>query len=113
MYTKYLLFVALIISISFAACKQDKTGGAQQSSALPTADITHLTGHWIAMDFVSRANQYGSVLGAMNNAHAPYAFTVTFDPAFGVTSSVRTGAPDGRRSGPGPFASVSTRRASA
>ncbi|HNE30552.1 MAG TPA: hypothetical protein PLW66_15365 [Saprospiraceae bacterium] len=83
MYTKYLLFAALIASITFAACKQDKTGGAQQSSAQPTADITHLTGHWIAMDFISRANQYGSVLAAMNNAHAPYAFTVTFDSAFG------------------------------
>ncbi len=32
------------------------------------------------MDFCARANQYGSVLGATNNAHIPYAFAFEFLP---------------------------------
>ena len=32
------------------------------------------------MDFCARANQYGSVLSAMNNAHLPYAYAFEFDP---------------------------------
>jgi len=39
-----------------------------------------LGGQWIAMDFCSRANQYGSVLGAMNYAHLPYCFAFVVDP---------------------------------
>jgi hypothetical protein len=47
------------------------------------ADVQHaspaiLQGHWIAMDFCSRAKQYGSVLAALNNSHAPYAFALSF-----------------------------------
>ncbi len=40
-----------------------------------------LAGHWIAMDFCAFANQYGSVLQAMNNGHVPYSYAITFNPA--------------------------------
>ncbi len=70
------LFCISVFTILFA-CKNDP------NSATATPDIQHaspalLEGHWIAMDFCARANQYGSVLGALNNAHAPYAYAYTF-----------------------------------
>lgn len=82
MYSKLLLFTALLLAL--ASCKHDpnKTTAAQEPVS-PRANTTSLAGHWIAMDFCSRASQYGSVLAAMNNAHAPYAFAITIDPNFG------------------------------
>lgn len=73
-------FFALIlfVFVAFAACKQDPknsaTGASAQTITSLTASPLQLSGQWIAMDFCSRANQYGSVLSAMNNAHLPYCF---------------------------------------
>ncbi|MBV6442080.1 MAG: hypothetical protein DYG98_01990 [Haliscomenobacteraceae bacterium CHB4] len=74
-----LLFSILLIALICTACKRDsKTAGS--TAATLTASPELLGGHWIAMDFCSRANQYGSVLQAMNNAHLPYAYAMTFNP---------------------------------
>lgn len=77
---KTLLFLAAI-GLALTACKQDPKGSANAPAAQPSANAESLAGHWIAMDFCSRAGQYGSVLAAMNNAHIPYAYGLTFDPA--------------------------------
>lgn len=72
---KYLLYsFALLLSVFFA-CKQDAPNGANA----PYANMTKLQGNWIALDFCSRANQYGSVLQAMNVADKPFAYAVRFD----------------------------------
>lgn len=68
------------LATALLACKQDPSSTAQQQTAGNHADPVILAGHWIAMDFCARANQYGSVLGAMNNAHIPYAYAFEFDP---------------------------------
>ncbi|MBL7805678.1 MAG: hypothetical protein JNL02_18185 [Saprospiraceae bacterium] len=82
MYSKYLLFA--VLALSFVACKQDnKQKESVGSSGQPTANITHLTGNWIAMDFISRASDNGSVLKGMNNSHIPYAFAISFDESYG------------------------------
>lgn len=67
------------VVLLLAACKPDSKSGADPSGASNDTRML-LAGHWVAMDFCSRANQYGSVLAAMNNSHLPYAFAVTFDP---------------------------------
>lgn len=72
----FALFFALI---AFNACKQDG-GDNKAATTSEQANPTLLAGHWIAMDFCSRADQYGSVLGAMNNAHKPYSYSLTFNP---------------------------------
>jgi hypothetical protein len=72
------------------ACRQDGAGGAQQQqqSANRAAELVNLLGgDWIPLDFCARASQYGSVLGAMNNAHLPYVYALSFDPE--ETDSVR------------------------
>lgn len=61
------------------ACKQDPKSAQNTPAAAPGATPAILEGHWIAMDFCSRANQYGSVLQAMNYAHLPYAYAFGFD----------------------------------
>lgn len=73
-----LFFSTVLLLLFCAACKRDtKSGDANAVSLTASPDL--LGGDWIAMDFCSRANQYGSVLAAMNNAHLPYAFAMTFD----------------------------------
>lgn len=72
-------FAAIIFLVS---CKNDPANSGQGAGA--TAESEHasaktLAGHWIAMDFCSRAGQYGSVLQSMNNAHLPYAYAFNFD----------------------------------
>lgn len=72
------------------ACKQDPNSQqpgapapaspAGKTQASPTASPLQLGGQWIDMDFCSRANQYGSVLGAMNYAHKPYCFAFEVNP---------------------------------
>ena len=74
-----LLFSTLLIALLCAACKSDSKT-TDSNTATITASPEILGGHWIAMDFCSRANQYGSVLQAMNNGHLPYAFAITFNP---------------------------------
>lgn len=78
-----LLFFTLLLSAFFIpACKQDTktadTPQAQQASKTANPDI--LGGNWIALDFCSRAQQYGSVLETMNNSHIPYAYAISFNP---------------------------------
>ena len=74
----------LILFAALSACKQDPkspaagTPASTQPSLLASPLI--LGGQWIAMDFCSRANQYGSVLGAMNYAHMPYCFAFDVNP---------------------------------
>ncbi len=79
---KVILFANLLI-FSMLACKQDPknvgpNGGAEQNQQ---ANPIMLAGHWIAMDFCAFANQYGSVLQAMNNSHLPYAYAISFNPS--------------------------------
>lgn len=83
---KVLLFANLLI-ITLLSCKQDpKTATSNGAPAHiqpgDQANPTVLAGHWIAMDFCAFANQYGSVLQAMNNAHVPYAYAISFNPAY-------------------------------
>ncbi len=77
-------FFANLLIFTLLACKQDP----KISQGVPVhvqpgeqANPTVLAGHWIAMDFCAFANQYGSVLEAMNNSHLPYAYAITFNPA--------------------------------
>ncbi len=69
-----------ILAVVIAACQQDSANSGAQQSGDIVASPTILAGQWIAMDFCARANQYGSVLGAMNNAHRPYAYAFEFTP---------------------------------
>ncbi len=65
------------------ACQQDGSSGAQQPTqrASQAEEMVNLLGgDWIPLDFCARAGQYGSVLGAMNNAHRPFAYALSFDP---------------------------------
>lgn len=79
---KKTLFFAGLAVLFFAACKQDsKKSGTAGEEESQHASPKQLDGFWIALDFCSRANQYGSVLQAMNNGHVPYAYTITFDAA--------------------------------
>ena len=76
---KNTIFVLGILALFLAACKPDSKSTAETAgTSIDTRTL--LAGHWVALDFCSRANQYGSVLAAMNNAHLPYAFAVSFDP---------------------------------
>lgn len=79
---KNALLLALLPLLLLSACKQDDNRAkTEQTGGSPTqASPLILAGQWIAMDFCARANQYGSVLGAMNNAHIPYAFAFEFLP---------------------------------
>lgn len=76
---KVTYFLGLLFFTTLIACKNEPSANAKSEAPIVHADIKQLNGHWIAADFCARANQYGSVLGAMNNAHIPYAFTFTFD----------------------------------
>ncbi len=78
---KYGLFFLLLSVLMWSACQQDNSRAQGETSGSTTqASPLILAGQWIAMDFCARANQYGSVLGAMNNAHVPYAFAFEFLP---------------------------------
>lgn len=78
---KYLFISLGAFALFFVSCKSDtKNAGAQNDAEKPNAAPQYIAGHWIAMDFCSRVNQYGSVLSAMNNSHVPYAYGITFDP---------------------------------
>ncbi len=79
---KAFLFANLLI-ITLFACKQDKGTDPNVPSHIQAGEKASpnvLAGHWIALDFCAFANQYGSVLQAMNNAHKPYAYALTFIP---------------------------------
>jgi hypothetical protein len=67
--------------VTLIACKNDpKSNVVQPVGDTAQENPTVLAGHWIAMDFCSRAQQYGSVLAAMNNGHVPYVYGFTFNP---------------------------------
>jgi len=73
--------ILILCLLAFAAaCKRDSANTANQQTENNYASPVLLAGNWIATDFCARANQYGSVLGAMNNAHVPYAYAFEFDP---------------------------------
>ncbi|MEQ1744228.1 MAG: hypothetical protein ABMA02_02300 [Saprospiraceae bacterium] len=73
--------IILLLALAFfASCKPDAPKSDGQQAADNHASPVLLAGYWIAMDFCARANQYGSVLSAMNYAHAPYAYAFEFDP---------------------------------
>jgi hypothetical protein len=85
---KSLLLLNLLL-LTLLACKQDPKANAPQDPNQPShvtpgeqANPKVLAGHWIALDFCAFANQYGSVLGAMNNSHIPYAYAITLNPAW-------------------------------
>ncbi len=80
-----LLIAFLLLAVFFSACKQDSKNADTKTPAL-TASPDMLGGDWIAMDFCARANQYGSVLQATENAHQPYSYSLTFNP--GMPDSV-------------------------
>jgi len=79
---KAFLFANLLI-FTLLACKQDpkiSQGVPSNIQANEPANPTVLAGHWIAIDFCAFANQYGSVLEAMNTGHLPYAYAISFSP---------------------------------
>ncbi|TNE59289.1 MAG: hypothetical protein EP344_08940 [Bacteroidetes bacterium] len=80
---KHILFFFSATLLLFSACGDDpaNAGGQQNNGNSTNASPMLLSGHWVAIDFCSRANQYGSVLDAMNQAHLPYAYSISFDPA--------------------------------
>ncbi len=78
---KKILYLVAFSTLAFAACKQDSKSGSTAEAENLHASPKQLSGFWIAMDFCARANQYGSVLQAMNNGHVPYAYAITFETA--------------------------------
>jgi hypothetical protein len=77
--------LANLLAFTLLSCKQDpkvsnQSGAPAHIQAGDQANPRVLAGHWIALDFCAYASQYGSVLGAMNNAHLPYAYAITFNP---------------------------------
>lgn len=82
---KAFIFANLLI-FSLLSCKQDPKNAGQSTAPEhiqpgDKANPTVLAGHWIALDFCAFANQYGSVIAAMNNYHLPYAYAISFNPA--------------------------------
>lgn len=76
---KKTLIYCSVFALLFVACQNDpKDAGSQVANNFASPVV--LAGHWIDLDFCSRANQFGSVLAAMNNAHLPYAYAISFDP---------------------------------
>jgi hypothetical protein len=87
------ILFSLFLSLAFfAACKQDNKSGTAAGPATREDFINQLAGNWIDVDFCSRANQYGSVLSAQNNAHKPYAYSLSFNPAKPDSVSCYNGA---------------------
>jgi len=76
MYTRFL--VALTLLTAFFSCKNDTNSAAATGNQ--SANANNLAGQWIAIDFCSRANQYGSVLQAETYGHKPYAYAFDFNP---------------------------------
>ena len=75
-------FLPVALLLTLAACKQDPKTTADGKTIADSANTTNLAGHWVNLDFCARAQQYGSVLAAMNFAHLPYAYAFTFTPAY-------------------------------
>lgn len=80
---KAFLFANLLM-LTLLSCKQDPKNISNQApshiQAGEQANPMVLAGNWIALDFCAFANQYGSVLQAMNNKHLPYAYAISFNP---------------------------------
>ncbi len=80
---KLFTLCALIAGTVFFSCKNDpKQQNSPNGSPIEHANATNLAGHWIALDFCSRAGARHSVLHAMNNegAHKPFAYAFSFTP---------------------------------
>jgi len=68
--------LANLVIFTLLSCKQDPknptvNGAPAHMQPGEQANPTMLAGHWIAMDFFSFANQYCSVLQAMNSGPVP------------------------------------------
>jgi hypothetical protein len=68
-----------LILLAFSSCKNDAS--TKNAGGPANANVNTMAGYWVAIDFCSRANQYGSFLAAVNNSHLPFAFALTFTPA--------------------------------
>ena len=79
---KNAFFFATLLALLAVSCKQDPKSANSAESETPYANVKQLAGHWIPIDFCGRASDYGSVLSAMNNGVLPYAYSMTFDPAY-------------------------------
>jgi hypothetical protein len=75
---KFVSFLAFSLVFLFISCKNDPAANNGAVVPLEHANPVNLAGHWIPIDFCARANQYQSVLKAMNNAHLPYTYAITF-----------------------------------
>jgi hypothetical protein len=73
---KSLFFALLGLSAFFFACKNDSPTTTE--APVEHADKNNLEGYWIAIDFCTRAGEYGSVLTAMNTSHRPYFYAFSF-----------------------------------
>lgn len=73
-----LLISALLGFVSFlVACKNETS--TTTGAPVEHADKNNLEGYWIAVDFCTRAGEYGSVLTAMNTSHKPYFYAFSFN----------------------------------
>ncbi|MBU6341451.1 MAG: hypothetical protein KGS48_08170 [Bacteroidetes bacterium] len=72
-----------LLAILWTGCASDagQTKGSKGPNS-PEEVLNALAGHWVNIDFCGRANQYGSVLQAMNETHLPYAYAFSFSPVF-------------------------------
>lgn len=86
-----LFLIALVVLGTCVACKQDAQKNGVNGSKLPEETINTLAGHWVAIDFCGRVKTYGSVLEAMNETHLPFAYGITFNPAYGDSVECFTG----------------------
>lgn len=77
-----LFLIALAVLCTCVACQQDAQKKGANGSKLPEETINMLAGHWVAIDFCARVNNYGGILEAMNETHKPYVYALTFNPAF-------------------------------
>lgn len=77
-----IIFFPVALLLALAACKQDSKTTIEGKTIADSANPTNLAGQWINLDFCARAEQYGSVLEAMNFSHLPYAYAFSFTPAY-------------------------------
>jgi hypothetical protein len=79
----FLIFLNACILLAVSCQNDAPSSGSPNAKTIETSPVAspkQLGGQWFCMDFCSRAGQYGSVLGAINNAHVPYAFAFEVNP---------------------------------
>jgi hypothetical protein len=80
---KLVFFSFFLATTAFFSCKNNQNAPnstAPNGTTIEHANANNLAGHWIALDFCSRAGSRHSVLKAMNNenAHKPFAYAFSF-----------------------------------